>query len=241
MKTDDLKQPHAQEIVQSSTTGGTVSAAICPCGKKTTGYRNEDRDGLCTECMITAHAAMRAKFAAAQKLIHSLERQLREARMGHDASATEMLVEELRIDIDGFKAQGAELEERLGKVKRELATVTDENTALHHWCNGASAELTYLREHHDECHQPAANYELVLARLAGTPTNHGNCPVAATLDEYEAEIERLRLLEAAVGDNLLARRVACECSARYGSTPYHAESIMAEYRAALRAAMEEQP
>ena len=46
-------------------------------------------------------------------------------------------------------------------------------------------ELEYLREHHDECHQPAANYDLLLAMLDGEPTNHGDCRVYA-------EIERLR-------------------------------------------------
>ena len=43
--------------------------------------------------------------------------------------------------------------------------------------------LEYLSEHHDECHQPAANYQLLLDRLAGVPTNHGDCPVAKRLDE----------------------------------------------------------
>ena len=43
--------------------------------------------------------------------------------------------------------------------------------------------LEYLSEHHDECHQPAANYQLLLDRLAGVPTNHGDCPVAKKLDE----------------------------------------------------------
>ena len=53
-------------------------------------------------------------------------------------------------------------------------------------------EVAYLREHHDDCHQPAANYELLLDRLKGVPTNHGDCPVAAKLDALEAENERER-------------------------------------------------
>ncbi len=40
---------------------------------------------------------------------------------------------------------------------------------------------------YDANHQPAANYELLLARLAGEPTNHGNEPVAAYIDRIERE------------------------------------------------------
>ena len=49
-----------------------------------------------------------------------------------------------------------------------------------------------VAEQNDLCHQPAANYELLLARLDGTPTNHGSCRVAAKLDELEAENQRMR-------------------------------------------------
>ena len=52
-------------------------------------------------------------------------------------------------------------------------------------------ELSYLREHHVDCHQAAGNYELLLCRLRGEPTNHGDCAVAARLDDLEAENERL--------------------------------------------------
>jgi len=53
-------------------------------------------------------------------------------------------------------------------------------------------ELTYLREHHDECHQPAGNYALLLDRLKGVKTNHGDCLIAAKMDELEAEITLLQ-------------------------------------------------
>jgi len=63
--------------------------------------------------------------------------------------------------------------------------------------------LEYLSEHHDECHQPAANYQLLLDRLAGVPTNHGDCLVAKKLDELaaaEAVVARLK-------DNELATEI----------------------------------
>jgi hypothetical protein len=51
-----------------------------------------------------------------------------------------------------------------------------------------------IKEHiaaREATHQPAANYELLLARLQGEPTDHGDCPVAAKMDRLEAEIARL--------------------------------------------------
>jgi hypothetical protein len=47
--------------------------------------------------------------------------------------------------------------------------------------------LQYLQEHHDETHQPAADYWLLLDFLNGENTEHGDCPVYA-------EIMRLRKL-----------------------------------------------
>ncbi|HUT57038.1 MAG TPA: hypothetical protein VNA25_04075 [Phycisphaerae bacterium] len=49
-------------------------------------------------------------------------------------------------------------------------------------------ELIYLREHHDDCHQPAANYELLLSRLDGEPTDHGDCRVAAHIEKLEGQL-----------------------------------------------------
>lgn len=40
----------------------------------------------------------------------------------------------------------------------------------------------------DEAHR---RDQLLLCRLKGEPTNHGDCPVAARLDQLEAELERL--------------------------------------------------
>lgn len=74
----------------------------------------------------------------------------------------------------------------------------------------------YLRQHHDDCHQPAASYQLLLDRLAGTPTNHGNCPVAAQLDTLEAENERLRgiVLHAYRLMGPRAHHLGCKCCGR---------------------------
>lgn len=49
----------------------------------------------------------------------------------------------------------------------------------------------YLGEHHDATHDPAGQYWLLLDRLSGEPTNHGNCPVAARLSELEAVVSKL--------------------------------------------------
>ena len=93
-------------------------------------------------------------------------------------------------------------------------------------------ELAYLREHHDDCHQPAANYELLLCRLAGEPTNHGNCKVAAELDRLEAEnkrlveiVEKLRNQANYVGhvrdwpEVMELVRMCCEAALATGATP----------------------
>src|ERR1035437_6260039 len=55
-----------------------------------------------------------------------------------------------------------------------------------------TAELDAAKKERDEvdCHQPAANYELLLCKLRGEPTNHGDCPVAAKIDELEGKDKR---------------------------------------------------
>jgi len=98
----------------------------------------------------------------------------------------------------------------------------------------AAELLEYLQDHHDDCHQPAANYELLLARLDGEPTNHGHCRVAAELDrlqgerdayateltDAEAKCKRLagELVQAqaagAVVQSLIARRYSYDVSMR---------------------------
>lgn len=51
-------------------------------------------------------------------------------------------------------------------------------------------EIEDLIEQNTLCHQPAVNYELLLEKLKGVPTNHGDCPVAAKLDELEGKDKR---------------------------------------------------
>jgi len=51
--------------------------------------------------------------------------------------------------------------------------------------------VQFYGEQVDENHQPATNYQLLIARLDGKPTNHGDCRVAAKLDELQAVVDKL--------------------------------------------------
>ena len=72
------------------------------------------------------------------------------------------------------------------RVFSPVSPPPDEAAELRRLLADAQQELIYLRAHHDECHEPAARYDLLLDRLAGVATNHGDCPIAAWLDELEA-------------------------------------------------------
>jgi len=56
----------------------------------------------------------------------------------------------------------------------------------------------FVDEENEQNHQPAANYELLLARLAGQPTNHGDEPVAAYIDKIEHERDEAAAAAAAI-------------------------------------------
>ena len=81
----------------------------------------------------------------------------------------------------------------------ELALASFNETVALQDATGLISELRQawevVSEQNDENHQPAANYELLLARLAGKPTNHGDEPVAAYIDKIERERDE------AVADN----------------------------------------
>ena len=63
----------------------------------------------------------------------------------------------------------------------ELARLQQENARL-------QAVIKELQEQNAECHQPAANYELLLCKLKGEPTNFGNEPVAKRLDQLQGDV-----------------------------------------------------
>jgi len=66
------------------------------------------------------------------------------------------------------------------KLFREIDRQRDELTQ-------AKADWKEICSQNDECHRPAGQYELLLARIDGEPTNHGDCRVAAELDRLQGE------------------------------------------------------
>lgn len=105
-----------------------------------------------------------------------------------------------------YKAVSAEkyaaLERQLAAKTADRNTMADAVRDLSHQLTakdiqieGLKADWKEISDQNDNCHQPAANYELLLDKLKGVPTNHGDCPVAKKLDAQDAEIARLRLVE----------------------------------------------
>lgn len=88
----------------------------------------------------------------------------------------------LDTEKDGASGTIAKLEniknrEILSKKSSEYIDTLDEAIDL----------IKYLDEHHDECHTPAARYELLLDYLKGNPVEPGNCPVIAELIRLKQE------------------------------------------------------
>jgi hypothetical protein len=106
-----------------------------------------------------------------------------QARLLIDAQAEE--IEQLKA---GPAATAEEIDKTITAAARQFL---DDDTPKSNSRAEAADIIEYLTEHHDDCHQPAANYQLLLDKLAGEPTNHGDCVVAAKLDEQAQEIERM--------------------------------------------------
>lgn len=108
-----------------------------------------------------------------------------QARLLIDAQAEE--IEQLKA---GPAATAEEIDKTITAAARKF--LDDDDTPKSNSRAEAADIIEYLTEHHDDCHQPAANYQLLLDKLSGVPTNRGDCVVAAKLDEQAKEIMGLR-------------------------------------------------